>query len=367
VVRGRTQVYHPGAMSPGPSLPRRLFATALAASMVLAGALAVAPGAAAGPEEELREARQELRETKARIRERARRMRVVQRGLNRLATRIARNEARVHEMAREMTKLTARMKATLRRTRALEAQLAERSRAAYILGPGAPVLYVLTATSASDAASRISFVSEMNRRDALLALRVAESREKLSRARFEVRWLQHERELLLRQLDLDRAELRRKLKLSEELFAKLKGHKEEVIAEISRIRPFAVCPVQGPHAISDSFGIWVERSEKRGGDHVHQGNDISAPTGTPIVAPFDGIAVTARNKMGGLAVKVYGEFGYVYNAHMSRYGQLGPVEKGDVIGYVGSTGNALGPHNHFEWHPNNGPAADPYPFLMLVC
>ena len=360
----RTHIHHRHAISGRLRLPRLFLAVLLAASVGLAGPIDLAAGVS---KQEIRQTRQELRETRARIRERARRMRVVQRELNRLATRIARKEARVHDMTGEMTKLSARVKVTLRRTRRLERQLDLRSRAMYIQGPGAPILYVITATSAAEAAARVSLVSEMNRRDALLAIRVSESRQRLIRARFEVRWLQRRLELVVRQLDRDQAGLRRKLKLSQKLFAKLRGHKEQVIDELSRIRPFAVCPLQGPHAISDSFGIWVHRSEKRGGDHVHQGNDISAPMGTPIVAPFDGIAVTAENDLGGMAVKVFGEYGYVYNAHLSRYGQLGPVEKGDVIGYVGATGNALGPHDHFEWHPNEGPAADPYPFLMLVC
>ncbi len=375
---GRVGEGDPGRGGVLPSGRLRLFLAALlATSVALAGPLdpaAAEDPATAVPEEtpavskaEIRQTRQELRETRARIRERARRMRVVQRELNRLATRIARNEARVHDMADDMSKLSARVKVTLRRTRRLERMLDRRSRSMYILGPGAPIMYVITATSAADAAARASLVSEMNRRDALLAVRVSESRQRLTRERFEVRWLQHELEQVLRRLDRDRAALHRKLKLSRELFAKLRDHKEEVIDELSQMRPFAVCPVQGPRAISDSFGIWVQRSEERGGDHVHQGNDISAPEGTPIVAPFDGTAVTSRNKLGGMAVNVYGEHGYVYNAHLSRYGQLGPVEKGDVIGYVGATGNAFGPHDHFEWHPDNGPAADPYPFLMLVC
>jgi len=229
------------------------------------------------------------------------------------------------------------------------------------------MLYLLTATSAEDAVNRIGFLDELNRRDALLARKVADAEARLMTSRWELERITTLLEAAHERLDADHAELRKKMAESRRLYALLKQRKEVVLANISRIRPFAVCPVRGPHAISDSFGIWVQRSKARGGDHVHQGNDISAPMGTPIVAPFDGTAVTAANKMGGLAVKVFGKYGYVYNAHLSRYGKLGSVHTGDVIGYVGATGNAGGPHDHFEWHPGNGAAADPYHFLMLVC
>jgi murein DD-endopeptidase MepM/ murein hydrolase activator NlpD len=125
------------------------------------------------------------------------------------------------------------------------------------------------------------------------------------------------------------------------------------------------CPVDGPHTVANDFGVWVVKPGVP--KHIHQGNDITAATGVPIVAPFDGTAVAVPNKLGGQAVIVYGDQGYVYNAHLSAYGQLGAVKTGDVIGYVGSTGDAGGPHDHFEWHPGNGAAVDPYPYLMAVC
>src|SRR3990170_4893016 len=84
-----------------------LLAAALGGMMLLGAALVALPGAASGTRDELKEARQELRETKARIRERAHRLRVQKRELNRLATRIARNEARVHEAGEAIAKLDA--------------------------------------------------------------------------------------------------------------------------------------------------------------------------------------------------------------------------------------------------------------------
>ncbi|HEX8098788.1 MAG TPA: M23 family metallopeptidase [Actinomycetota bacterium] len=126
--------------------------------------------------------------------------------------------------------------------------------------------------------------------------------------------------------------------------------------------PFRLCPVQARGYYSNDFG-------PRSSGEFHEGNDMFADLGSPVVAPFDGRAVAAPGKLAGLAVKVFGAQGYVYNAHLSAYGRLGRVRAGTVIGYVGNTGNILGgpPRDHFEWHPKNGSAADPYPLLKQVC
>jgi len=124
-----------------------------------------------------------------------------------------------------------------------------------------------------------------------------------------------------------------------------------------------VCPVDMPNAYTDT---WLA-PRYAGGFHLHQGTDIIAPEGTPIRAPFPGEAVAVPNTLGGMAVKVYGSLGYVYNAHLSEYGTLGQVETGDIIGYVGATGDASGPHDHFEWHPGGGPAVNPFEMLNAAC
>jgi murein DD-endopeptidase MepM/ murein hydrolase activator NlpD len=94
---------------------------------------------------------------------------------------------------------------------------------------------------------------------------------------------------------------------------------------------------------------------------------MMAALGTPVVAPFDGYATHGAQATAGIYVKVEGPEGFVYMMHLMRLGDLGAVETGDVVGYVGATGNATAPHVHFEWHPNNAAAVDPYPQLNEVC
>jgi murein DD-endopeptidase MepM/ murein hydrolase activator NlpD len=167
---------------------------------------------------------------------------------------------------------------------------------------------------------------------------------------------------------------------SRRLATKLSGRIEQIQHEISLLRPLAVCPVDGPHAIADNFG--APRPEPGGGFHWHEGDDIMAAEGTPILAPFDGVASVSHSFLGGLGVYVQGDYGFVYNAHLSKLGTIGPVETGDVVGYVGSTGHSSGPHDHFEWHPTEIPpdwpespygravirdAINPFPALSQVC
>ena len=123
-----------------------------------------------------------------------------------------------------------------------------------------------------------------------------------------------------------------------------------------------VCPVDRPRSYIDSFGF------PRAG-HRHQGNDIMAPRGTPIRAPFDGTAKRSDSAPGGLGVYVYGKRGFVFNAHLSRLGKMGKVKAGDIVGYVGNSGNASGgsTHDHFEWHPQGGKAVSPFRFLNEAC
>jgi hypothetical protein len=106
-------------------------------------------------------------------------------------------------------------------------------------------------------------------------------------------------------------------------------HRRSVLRYIERYGVFRTCPIRGYHVVTDNFGVTVRIPHVP--VHIHEGDDITSYYGTPVVAPFAGTAVAAPNKLGGLAVKVFGPLGYVYNAHLSRYGSLGQVNAGQVI------------------------------------
>ncbi len=137
-------------------------------------------------------------------------------------------------------------------------------------------------------------------------------------------------------------------------------------------------PIRGlvAHDIKDTF------RQGRAGGKLHEATDILALRGTPIVAMEDGVIQKLfLSKPGGLTIYEFdrqGIFCYYY-AHLDHYAdglkEGMPVNRGDVIGYVGTTGNAppetphlhlaifrLGPEKHW-WH---GTPIDPYLLLMKL-
>jgi murein DD-endopeptidase MepM/ murein hydrolase activator NlpD len=123
--------------------------------------------------------------------------------------------------------------------------------------------------------------------------------------------------------------------------------------------------VQGPHSFSNDYG------QPRPGGRTHQGNDILAPRGTPVVANVSGSVQQHPNGLGGLAYFLEGDDGHeYYGAHLDSFsGASGHVPIGTVIGYVGNTGDAAGgpTHLHFEIHPAGHTPTDPYPTLVRYC
>jgi peptidoglycan LD-endopeptidase LytH len=135
-------------------------------------------------------------------------------------------------------------------------------------------------------------------------------------------------------------------------------------------------PVQGVAAenIRDTF------DEARGSDRKHEASDILAPRGTPVLAADDGVIQKLfTSKAGGITLYQFDpneQYSYYY-AHLDAYAsgihEGMKVKRGDVIGYVGTTGNAPAntPHLHFgifklgsekRWW--EGTPINPYPILI---
>lgn len=128
------------------------------------------------------------------------------------------------------------------------------------------------------------------------------------------------------------------------------------------------CPVAGPVSFTDTWGA------PRTGGRSHQGVDMIAARGTPVVAVFEGtIHRITTGALSGDAVWLRANNGdQFFYAHLDSYGDITVgqrVRQGYVIGYNGSTGNAPSwlPHLHFEFHPGGGAAVNPYPLVRSIC
>jgi murein DD-endopeptidase MepM/ murein hydrolase activator NlpD len=133
-----------------------------------------------------------------------------------------------------------------------------------------------------------------------------------------------------------------------------------------------VFPVAGEVEFIDSWGY--PRMMGTASAHWHQGTDIFATQGTPLIASENGVLDRIGvGSLGGNKLWVKGESGTeYYYAHLAAFapgitnGQR--VRAGELIGYVGDTGNARGtsPHLHFEIHPGGLGPVNPYPLLKAA-
>jgi len=281
----------------------------------------------------------------------------------------------ISELAQTKAQITATRSAIQQlrgRVDALEQRLQRRAVDAFENGPASTIDVLLSSGSFTEFSDRLEFLGSIAQSDSDLVTEKQVAEEELQRSEEDLATLSQ------KQAD-DAARLHQEEQAAAAAAAAAQRKYDEVVRqyrqELAAQRQLgligqdphpgaavAVCPVAGPNSFVDSFG-WP-----RSGGRTHEGIDLIAAYGTPIVAVQPGNAVRTPNTLGGNAVVVYGPGGdWTYYAHMSSYGASGQVSVGTTIGYVGSTGDTSVNHLHFEYHPGGGAAVDPYQALLAVC
>jgi murein DD-endopeptidase MepM/ murein hydrolase activator NlpD len=362
---------------------RAIVAIALTAAVVV-GSVA----ARADTPEELDAAKARLDELRAKISREESAVDALQREMDVLAGRIEEADSEIERTLEQIASTEERVEATERRLERLRARLSERAVDAYMSGASNLDL-LLGSASMTVLSDRIEYMSAVSEADAELANSVENTAYELEVTQAELETQLRAKQKSLASLQADRAELEAKFAEQEARLASTISLRADAADLVSKLDerfqaelalpppgssasgssdgvpgPLYACPVSGPHAYADTFG---QLHVHPGWSHIHQGNDIMAPYGAPIVSPIDGVAVSGTDENAGLYVTVTGSGGFVQMLHMSAFGNLGAVKTGEVVGYIGTSGNASGPHTHFEWHPGGGPAVDPYPHLNEVC
>ena len=142
---------------------------------------------------------------------------------------------------------------------------------------------------------------------------------------------------------------------------KLAKAKDNLLSAIPAIQPVKN---ENLRRMASGFGYRSDPFTKA--RKMHEGMDFTAKTGTPIYATGDGVVARADNSASGFGNHIVIRHGYGYEtlyAHLSKYkaraGQR--VKRGDIIGYIGSTGRSEGPHLHYEVH-KDGKVVNPLNF-----
>jgi murein DD-endopeptidase MepM/ murein hydrolase activator NlpD len=364
--------------------------------LVLVAALSPVAGAQTSTEEKLESAEAEFERLKAEIAAEQRELEGLLLEAAEIAQRVTEAMGRYQQITEELRNTTLQLHQAQDEFAELQGELDQRARETFITGPGNELEFLLGASSLADLSARVEYMNALNETDADLAVQVQNLKNALSAEKEDEERLQARAARALREWESEQAtldamlaeqqrlldDLETKEARAAELVQDLERQHRRELAQLLGVAAsdgiFKYCPVDPPRAVYDGFGA----PRYGGGYHPHAGNDIIAPMGTPIRATFDGYATIGTNGLGGYAVYVHGDLGYTYNAHLMQPGVTGPVSAGQVIGYVGTTGNASTPHNHFEWHPNVipanwpvspygysviGSAVNPWPLLAQVC
>ncbi|MHB1017648.1 MAG: murein hydrolase activator EnvC family protein [Coriobacteriia bacterium] len=220
---------------------------------------------------------------------------------------------------------------------------------------------------------RLEYVQRVNEQDASIINEARALQTELATQRGDLETLEKTQADEAARLKTEADRIERELKAQQSKYEKLRKELEAAIARekartgttTAKVGPNGmVFPVRGPNYYNDTWGA------ARSGGRTHKGTDIMAATGVPVVAVLSGTVRAKENSLGGKTIWLTADNGWAfYYAHLNAYKVTsGRVSAGQVIGYVGSTGNASAsaPHLHFEIHPGGGAAVNPYSYLRKM-
>ena len=390
-------------------------AAVVAALLVLVSVASTGAWAAPPSKEDVQRAKHRLQVIEGALGQIQSRLAATQVQLNSAAADVEQQQIDLEKITTDLVRTQERLDRARARYRKIRARLNERAVAAYMTGPASSIEFLLDAQNVTDLTDRLAYVDALARSDAELSVAVANQKNLLTATEAT---LEGQQALQLRELDKARTRQQDMAALfaqqqglldaqqrlesdAKRTFNKTKADYTKWLEQQQAAEGQAMggrvwdgsdlpepynnvldaCPVEQPRAFGDGFGA----PRYAGGYHLHKGVDLVAPSGTAIKATFDGYSYTSSNTLGGKVVFVVGQYGKVYNAHLSSYSESsnGRVSAGEVIGYVGDTGDAAGlPHDHFEFHPNVMPGSwpqsyyvyseiedeiNPYPLLIQAC
>jgi murein DD-endopeptidase MepM/ murein hydrolase activator NlpD len=271
----------------------------------------------------------------------------------------------VADLESRLTRLEAEKAQAVARLQQARLQLKKRAVAGYMGSPAAPINRVLDAADFNDLSRRFQLMQSVVESDRARIDEYTAAREAVG----------NELDGVVATLDAKRSALVVASTVLDGADSALLAKQIQVAAVKAGgavIGGGFVFPVGGAHSFSDTFG--APRMFGTAYAHLHQGTDIFASSGTPLLAVERGVVIQmGSDVLGGTKLWLVGASGTrYYYAHLSAFAEGMSentlVKAGDVVGFVGNTGNAATTpaHLHFEVHPGGGPAVNPYPLLKIV-
>jgi peptidoglycan LD-endopeptidase LytH len=285
-------------------------------------------------------------------------------------------QARIEELRTQEALLEQSMEATLARLEVLEKDQRDlrgvairRARQLYMNGNSDMLEALLGSADLADLLNKTEALSQVSMDDTSAFLQLA-------RTEAEIKTLNEDLFADKKALAEAEAELAKEIAAQQKQFeavaddyerlkSRLVGVDVEVKADGSISTGGMYCPVAGPVSFIDSWGY------PRSGGRSHQGTDMMAAYGTPLVAITSGtVTYASYDGSGGNMIFLSGDDGhqYWYMHNQQNLVTGGRVQAGQQIATVGDTGNAVGnPHLHFEYHPGGGAPVNPYPLVASLC